>query len=439
MGTKEDILNAAGVDPKLASLVDNDGNIDWESSLKLGGSTAAVAVCSAYGLAAAAPICSKVGSFLGSAVYKLAQSASDIWNSIFGGEHKIIQPDVYNCTIMVQKFFTGGADGPLIIGDSPSKYAQRMFALRTLAVTTLSMCERVGKVWPELDSRPWHDGGTYGPSGIYLKLVKLGLQVPNGIWGSKHALFSAENEGGWQKGTSPANTEYRYTDSTWALLKTLLPHEPRYWWDFYRDNQYEDPARVADIKIRIDLLNDMEKNTPAFPVGYHGAWMDNAKTDGLLAPRTYNNDESASHWLFSCSEGKILKCVKHNNKDRLRWPMPGGGYMPCGVNTVLYVASDPGLDYWCMSDQISDEQFEQVKQIWVSSLESSVQKALGLDQPLGLVQQQSRALQSRVTGLNRDGGWGAGAWLALTAGIGAVGYLGYAWKKRAWPFPKKRR
>jgi len=443
-----------GVDPDdLLGLVDEDGNIDWQSAVELAGSIGAVALCTAYGLGAAAAICGKVGGAIAGALAKVGAAAVELFASIFEGQTvTIIQPDAFNCAIEVQRFFAGTA----------RSYTVRVMALRTLGVMTLAMLDKLSHAWPKL----YGTGASHAD--IYKKLVEYGLRVPNGVWGGWKALFCADSDGGWVDGVSPPNTRYRYNESIWSVLKTLSPPVKRFWWDIYSGRIKEDPGRDSDIEYRLNTFFDMEKSTPTFFASYgetvgseigsvggltsfrmhdvranitreNGwqAFMKKAKEAGLLDARNYNADERSSHWLFLCSGSNPLNlaCVKYNNKIVAGGvPVPFSQSLECKGHTVMYVAADPGVDYWCLEQLggISNEQFEKVKATWLSTLQSSVQMALAGPSRIEAMKKAEAEKQAQA----QASGWGTA--LVALLGLGAAGGLGYSWYAKKWPFAGKR-
>ncbi len=367
-----------GVSTGDVEILTEDGDVNYEGICEIAGTVVASAVCTAVGAGAIAPLCGLAGSVLGKVVYNLASAAADLFKAIFGSDPKIIQPDAHNCVLLAQAYFLGQFNGASWIKNptvDPRVYSMRYMAMRGLIVTTLGLVDKLQKSWEKLS------GSDASIAEAYEMLVSEGFRMPRGVWRAYPQLLTADRNGGWQDGTGPENTRYRYTESMWAFLKTLVPPTERFWWDVYSRRVLEDPARQNDIQYRVNAFAEFEKLTPVFPIGGAEDSFSPEQLQALRSSTQYNSDEASCHWLILCggSNPMSLAWVTWAGQAVFYPPYHGAGGLwkstdtPKG-HTVLYIKSDIDIDYWC--GVVDEAKFNEMLTLWMQTLEAAVPRVL---------------------------------------------------------------
>jgi len=468
---KQGIGAYTGIPVDDLDIFDEDGNIDFEASFRLAGEIAAVAVCTAYGAGAAAPICGAIGGRIGGIVYSIAQEATETFTEIFGGgkEPRIYQPDAFNCSIQAQRAFAGAFDGTpqMNPGVSLKKYTSRLLTLRSLMVATLDTLDRLERNWPALA------GQQATKAEIYEKLTANGLQMPRMLWDKWRYLFAADADGAWFDGTSAPNTRYRVSRSVLAFVNTLMPRRPPLQWDIWvtpgAETSEQNTPKLTTLlslltvdqmlanRYRYKLGGATECRAPSLSpldivAAQQGVVLNASPCPALvteeqydafqLAGGNFNSNSPSAHWLIVCGGDPVgLKAIEWSNVtvydafqgsiarsyDPETGVRVGGMRAPISGHTVLHIASNIDIDYWCLL--ASDNLFETMKTVWIKSLDASVKRTLA----------QARAQRSQISGrmiapiffrpklaATAPAGPGAGAWAVALGGLAAV-VGGAAW------------
>ncbi len=488
---KAGISAYTGVSVDSLDIFDENGNIDFEASFELAGEIAAVAICTAYGAGAAAPICGAIGGRIGSVVYDIASGATETFKEVFGlggKERRIFQPDAFNCAIQAQKAFAGAFDGTpqMAPGLSLGSYTARLFALRSMMLATIGTLDKLERDWPALA------GQQTTKQELYKELVANGLQMPRNLWDKWRYLFAADQEGAWFDGTSPANTRYRVSRSVLAFVQTLTPRRPPSPWDISvipgaeSKESYEPKLKdllslssgeaLVENKYPYLLGGPTECVTPppelvttpgavadvldASVAAVVGATacvspLTQAQYDAFRKAEGNNFDSGGPncHWLIICGGDPVsLRAIEWNNvtvydsfaevitggynqreqPDALR---VGGARRDISGHTVLYIASQIDVDYWCLL--ATDAQFEAMKTLWVKSLDASVKKTLAKARKQrvmswGGVFAMKPGIQVKPIAVEpaRGKGPGWGAWALAFAGLAGILGGGYALARR---------
>lgn len=418
-------------------LIDSDGNIDFKSGFKLGGSVAAAAVCTAYGLGFIAPVCGKVGSFIGGIIYDVGGVLVDVVSGIFGvgSDYKPYQPDASWAIKHAYGFFSGqyDYDNGYFAKTKMMDYTSRVFAVRSLSVATISMFDNISKFWLKASKEKTGKEEFIPVFDIFHRFIKNGLVLPR-CWTD---VFVADQNGGWQWGDSPAETEYGYT-KMWPFLAALQEQKPeRFWWDIYSHKEDEDPARFSDLEYRINTIDKMRACTPNYPFKSIGAdgyitseYVDEITSDNqckypkqafccwegkewdsegiehnfgyLICPGNENDNFHESCWSVRCGGQSIyLKAVQLNGENlvymsdatcvmesvKLGYMFgscskyrndinPLSGTVPGNVagHSVVDIISTTALDFWCY--HVSKDHFQSMINLWAESLEFATQAIL---------------------------------------------------------------
>jgi hypothetical protein len=417
-------------------LIDSDGNIDFKSGFQLGGSIAAAAVCTAYGLSAVAPICGKLGSYIGGVIYEIGGQIVDAIGGIFsnGGEYIAFQPDASWAIKHAYGFFSGRYeyDDGYFAKTKMTDYTSRVFAIRSLSVTTISILDNVSKFWLKASKEKTGKEEFIPVKDIFERFVKNGLVLPR-CWTD---VFKADENGGWEWGDSPNGTEFGWTEM-WPFLAALQTERPpRFWWDIYSSKIDEDPSRYGDLEYRINTISSLKACTPNYPFksiaadGYDNSqysdeitskdacdnpkmafccWKGQEWNSGgiehnhpnLICPEE-NDWFPLSCWKVICGGQPIyLKAVSFNGDNLLYMSDmtciekgfksgnkikscseyrllidPTLGTVPGHVagHSVVEIKSTTALDFWCYL--VSKDHFQSMINLWAETLESATQAIL---------------------------------------------------------------
>ena len=165
----------APIDP---NVMNPDGTINYDTVAKDAGSIAAVAVCTAYGAGAAAPLCGVIGGAIGEGAYELGKAlysvgakAADAIACFFG--------DCTDDPPAPPVFVPGdiGSSNAVVVWywQNERLYLTRLAALRGLVVTAIASIEQQRILWQTATKKPvtWVQ--------MYHRAVTNGLLLPDGF------------------------------------------------------------------------------------------------------------------------------------------------------------------------------------------------------------------------------------------------------------------